>query len=83
MPKPVAVGDLGSLDLDAIGDDIDNYLASDTGGGSGGEGVFDFAGGGDVGTVPTSIGSGDRVRIDADLTTKWKTSNKQGEARGA
>jgi len=36
MPKAKAVGDLGELDFNTIGDDIDNYLASDTGGGSGG-----------------------------------------------
>ena len=35
MPKPVAVGDLGELDFKAIGGDIDDYLASDTGGGDG------------------------------------------------
>jgi hypothetical protein len=32
---------------------------------------------------PTSIGEGDKIRVDADLTTPWKHSSVDGNAQGA
>tara|TARA_R110001592_G_scaffold114630_2_gene314612 strand:+ start:5796 stop:9077 length:3282 start_codon:yes stop_codon:yes gene_type:complete len=32
---------------------------------------------------PTSIGEGDKVRVDADLSTPWKHSSVDGKAKGA